>query len=385
MGSTKLLKYKLFLESTKSNMWSIIPESVKDLQKMFSDKGKKLYVVGGAVRDFLKGDKPKDFDLCTDALPDEVLDIIGNDYKTNLQGKSFGVVVVYTDDQPMGMEIATFRSDTYDGKSRNPKVEYTTIEKDVERRDLSINALFYDLNRKEIIDLVGGISDLESRIIRMVGDPEKRIEEDPLRIMRVCRFAYRYGYEIEEETSEDIKKVKASLQRITRERIWEEIKKSYGYKKNFKDYLDILNGLDLFEEIFPKLKLNSDIKESGYLSIYIANLLKENDPQMLDRKLVLELKIESEIVSKSCHLIRLLDLSPENAFLMYKDKVKCHVTDDMISEWVNINKLDKNLFDAFIIYKPTVSAEELMNSGLKGKELGEEIKRLEEEKFRNML
>jgi tRNA nucleotidyltransferase/poly(A) polymerase len=187
MGFGKILKYKLFLESVKSDMWNIIPESVKDLQKMFSKKGKKLYVVGGAVRDFLKGDKPKDFDLCTDALPDEVLEIIGTEYKTNLQGKSFGVVVVYTDDEPTGMEIATFRSDTYDGKSRNPKVEYTTIENDVLRRDLSINSLFYDLEKKEIIDLVGGISDLESKVIRMVGDPEKRIEEDPLRIMRAIR------------------------------------------------------------------------------------------------------------------------------------------------------------------------------------------------------
>ncbi len=175
------------------------------------------------------------------------------------------------------------------------------------------------------------------------------------------------------------------LNTLTRERIWEEIKKSYKQVKYFPDYFNFLFELDLMKYIFPNLDLNSDIKESGYLSIYIANLLKENDPQMLDRKLVLELKIESEIVSKSCHLNRLLDLSPENAFLMYKDKVKCHVTDDMISEWVNINKLDKNLFDAFILYKPTVSAEELMNSGLKGKELGEEIKRLEEEKFRNML
>ncbi len=381
MGFGKLLKYKLFLESLKSDMWSIIPESVKDLQKIFSEKGKKLYVVGGAVRDFLKGDKPKDFDLCTDALPDEVLKIIGAEYKTNLQGKSFGVVVVYTDDQPMGMEIATFRSDTYDGKSRNPKVEYTTIDKDVERRDLSINALFYDLDKREIIDLVGGISDLESKIIRMVGDPEKRIEEDPLRIMRVCRFAYRYGYNIDEETTEDIKKTKKSLQRIVRERIWEEIKKAYGYKKNFKNYLQIIKDLDLFEEIFPNLKLNLNIPESNYLPIYIASVLRDNDPQKLEKELVLDLKIESEVVSKACHLIRLINLSPENAFMMYKDKIKCHVTNEMIIEWVRINILNKNLFDAFIKYLPSVSAEELMKQGIKGKELGNEIKRLETEEF----
>ncbi len=105
----KIKKYKQFLESKSDNMWDIIPESVKDLQLLFKSKGKKLYVVGGAVRDFLTGDTPKDFDLATDALPDEVLEILGNKYKTNLQGKAFGVVVVFTNDQPMGMEIATFR------------------------------------------------------------------------------------------------------------------------------------------------------------------------------------------------------------------------------------------------------------------------------------
>lgn len=369
-------------ETVRSKME--IPKSIIDIHRLFNKSGHKLFLVGGCVRDFLKGDKPKDFDLCTDALPDEILEIIGKKYKTNLQGKSFGVIVVYTNDQPMGMEIATFRSDTYDGKSRNPKVEYTTIDKDVERRDLSINALFYDLEKKEIIDLVGGISDLESKIIRMVGDPEKRIEEDPLRILRCVRFAYRYGYQIEEETTEDIRKTKGSLRRIVRERIWEEIKKAYGYKKNFKDYLDIINDLDLFEEIFPGLKLNLDIQQSNNISVYIANLLKENDPQKLERRLVLDLKIESDVASKSCHLIRLLGLSIENSFSMYKDRVKCHVTDDMILEWVKINNLDKNLFNAFIKYKPSVSAEDLMSRGLKGKELGNEIKRLETEEFRKI-
>jgi tRNA nucleotidyltransferase/poly(A) polymerase len=105
-------KYKMFLESTKS-MLDIIPQSVKDLHKLFAANGKKLYLVGGSVRDFLTGDKPKDFDLATDALPDEVLEILGDKFRTNLQGRAFGVVVVFTKDQPEGMEIATFRSDRY--------------------------------------------------------------------------------------------------------------------------------------------------------------------------------------------------------------------------------------------------------------------------------
>jgi poly(A) polymerase len=186
-------KYKMFLESTKT-MLDIIPQSVKDLHKLFAANGKKLYLVGGSVRDFLTGDKPKDFDLATDALPDEVLEILGGKFRTNLQGKAFGVVVVFTKDQPEGMEIATFREDIYDdklGKTRNPDVKFTSIENDVLRRDLRINGLFFDLDKNEIVDLVGGVNDIKNGIIGMIGDPDLRIKEDPLRILRAIRMACR--------------------------------------------------------------------------------------------------------------------------------------------------------------------------------------------------
>jgi tRNA nucleotidyltransferase/poly(A) polymerase len=229
----KLKRYNQFLESIKQeDMWNVIPESVKELHKLFQSKGKKLYLVGGSVRDFLTGDKPKDFDLATDALPDQVLEILGSKYRTNLQGKAFGVVVVYTEDQPEGMEIATFRSDVYDdklGNTRNPDVKFTSIEEDVKRRDLSINGLFYDLDKHEIIDLVGGVEDLKNKTIRMIGEPDLRIQEDPLRILRVFRFSYRYGFKIDQETKDAIERNKESLKIISRERIWEEIKKSFSY------------------------------------------------------------------------------------------------------------------------------------------------------------
>ena len=226
----KLKRYTQFLES-KSDMWDIIPDSVKELHKLFQGKGKKLYLVGGSVRDFLTGDKPKDFDLATDALPDEVLEIVGKKFRTNLQGKAFGVVVVFTDEVPEGMEIATFRNDLYGelGETRNPDVEFTTIDSDVLRRDISINGLFYDLDKKEIIDLVGGINDIKNKIIRMIGNPDIRIKEDPLRIMRIMRFAYRYGFEIEQNTKNSIRKNKHLLKIISKERIWEEMKKSFLY------------------------------------------------------------------------------------------------------------------------------------------------------------
>lgn len=382
--------YKLFCESIKRDMWSIIPQSVKKLHELFKLNGKKLYVVGGAVRDFLSGDKPKDFDLATDALPDEVLSILGRKYRTNLQGKAFGVVVVYTEDEPTGMEIATFREDLYDGKlgkTRNPDVIFTTIDKDVLRRDLSINGLFYDLDKREITDLVGGISDLENKIVRMIGDPKLRIQEDPLRIMRVMRFAFRYGFQIDDDTKLAIKENKHLLKNISRERIWEEIKKSFSYSnmKSFKDYLQFFNEFDMWGEVFPGSKINTDIVECDEFTSYIANLFKFENTQTLERKMVLNYKIETEIASKVIFLIDLLKLSPENTFDLYKKKIRCHISNSQIIDWLDTCGTHDKMFIRFIDYVPSVSAEELMSKGFKGRELGEEIKRLEIEKFKKLL
>src|ERR1035437_4479020 len=205
-----ITKYTKFLESLQpKDMWDIIPKSVKELHMLFKAADKELVVIGGSVRDFLNGDKPKDFDLATNANPNEILSLIKqrNGWRTTEQGKSFGVIVVYTEDQPLGLEIATFREDSYGdllGKTRNPDVKFSTIEKDIERRDLTFNSLYYDLTERKIVDLVNGIEDVKNSIARMVGDPDMRIKEDPLRILRILRFSYRYGYTIDEKTKEAI-------------------------------------------------------------------------------------------------------------------------------------------------------------------------------------
>ncbi len=380
-------KYLEFFEkSSKNDMWDSIPNSVKEIHRIFKKNNRKLYLVGGSVRDFIKGDDPKDFDLCTDAVSDEIIEILNsNNYKTNEVGKDFGVVIVYTDDQPNGMEVATFREDEYDYKSRNPKIKFSTIEFDVLRRDLTINSLFYDLEKRKIIDMVNGLDDIKNGIIRMVGDPKERINQDPLRIMRIIRFSYRYGFDIDDDTFNSAKELGSSLSRITKERVWEEVKKSFKYSGDFKIYLDIISKLSIWEYIFPNVKINTDTKSCKYLPCYMANLFRENDLNGLERKMTLDFKIESDTSSKSCYLLKLMDLSPDNVFMLYKDKIRCHISDDMILDWVKLNKLDMNLFNSFIKYEPSISSEDLMNKGFKGKELGDEIKRLESELFNNLL
>ena len=384
----KIKRYKQFLElKNSSDMWNIIPDSVKELHNLFKKFDKKLYLVGGSVRDFLTGDKPKDFDLATDATPDEVLNILQDKYRTNLQGRAFGVVVVYTKDQPMGMEIATFRSDVYDGKlgqTRNPDVKFSTIDEDVLRRDLSINGLFYDLDKKEIIDLVGGVNDIENKTIRMIGEPELRIQEDPLRILRVARFAFRYEFDIHEDTKNAIIKNKKSLDIISKERIWEEIKKSFSYvkgDKNFINYLNLFTELDLWKEVFPDSNINTNIVNSNNLVVIIANLFKNESIVGLERKLVQNYKIEMDIANKVVFLISLYNFKNEDVFDFYRKKVQCAISDSTISEWIEVQNIDNNSLIKFVDYKPSISSKELMDKGFTGVKLGQEIKRLEAEKF----
>ena len=389
-----ITKYNKFLESIQpKDMWDIIPQSVKDLNELFKEHGKKLYLVGGSVRDFLTGDKPKDFDLATDALPDEVIDIVGKTYRTNLQGKAFGVVVVFTKEVPEGMEIATFREDV--SKGRNPEVKLgVTIEDDVKRRDLTYNSLFYDLDKREIVDLVGGKGDLEAGITRMVGDPIERFDEDSLRILRAFRFASRYEHPLHKDTEAAIAKRKqlenidletGEMKRISQERIWEEIKKAWKQAKDFNFYLNFFTKFDMWDQVFPGANINTDLIKSSDFVVVIANLFKNESLNRLEDKLVQGYKIESDTAKKVIFLLSFNTLTPETAFEMFKKKEQCFITDTTILEWIKVSSINDPVKIKFLEYKPSTSAEELMAKGITGRELGLEIKRLEVENFKKLL
>ncbi len=385
-------KYKMFLESTKS-MLDIIPQSVKDLHKLFAANGKKLYVVGGSVRDFLTGDKPKDFDLATDALPDEVLEILGGKFRTNLQGKAFGVVVVFTKDQPEGMEIATFREDV--SKGRNPEVKLgVTIEDDVKRRDITYNALFFDLDTNEIVDLTGGRKDLESGVTKMVGDPFERFDEDSLRILRAFRFASRYNHPLEEGTAKAIERRKqlenidpesGEMKRISQERVWEEMKKAWKQAKDYNNYLSFFTKFDMWDQVFPGVEINTKLISSKDLVVVFANLFLGNDTSKLETKLVQDFKIEGDVAKKIVFLLDFIKMKPEDVLDVFKKKVSSGISDSTILEWLSITGNETPMLIKFVHYRPTVSSQELMDQGFKGKELGLEIKRLEIEKFKQMI
>ncbi len=385
-------KFDAFLES-KNDLWDIIPKSIKEISILFKENGKELYLVGGAVRDFLNNENPKDFDLCTNATPDEILNIVGNKYKTTEQGKSFGVIVIYTNDQPMGIELATFREDIYDDKlgiTRNPEVKFSTIEKDVLRRDIPFNAMFYDLEKRKIIDLVGGIEDIKNKVTRFVGNPNDRIIEDPLRILRLLRFSCRYDFNIDNDTKKSIIDNKDNLSIISKERIYDEFKKSWSQSKNFNNYLRYITEFDMWEQVFPGSKINTNLIESKDFVVVMSNLFKNESTKGLENRLVQEYKIPNspesgKIATQMVFLINLLGLTIDEVPEMYKKKVQCSIKDTTILEWLDVNSINDPIKIKFVEFKPSVSSKELMDRGIIGRELGLEIKRLEIKNFKKLL
>jgi len=161
-----------------------LPSHVKEILGRLESNGHKAYVVGGSVRDLWLGTKPKDFDLVSDASPEQIEALFP---KTLDVGRSFGIMIVVCPEGPV--EIARFRTDGAYTDGRHPnEVTFTNPEEDARRRDFTINALFYELGTEKVIDYVGGVDDLRAQKIRTVGEARERFAEDSLRMLRAVRF-----------------------------------------------------------------------------------------------------------------------------------------------------------------------------------------------------
>ena len=371
----------------------ILPIDIVNISKAYEIAGKDIFVVGGSVRDFLQGKSPKDFDLVTNALPEESKEILKKFNVSDEQGKNFGVLRVYTKNEPHGYEIASYRKDISKGrdtKGNDQKVEmgnHISIEDDCMRRDLTINALFYDIIKEEIVDIVGGIDDIKNKVIRSVGNPKERFIEDRLRICRIFRFTSRIGGTISKETSEAIKSDNrlrgiSDKDNVSQERVWDEFVKSWNQSEDFEVYLNLLSEYKMWGEIFPHVKVNENFIKTKNFIIMMANIFIYN--HNIYEKMVQELKIDINTSRKIQFLIDLEGFEPNSIVKFFKEKIKSKVDDSTIEEWVSIRNLNKDLFTSFIKYRPSVNAESLMEMGFVGKQLGEEIKRLEILKFKEI-
>ena len=211
------------------------------------EEGHIAYLAGGCVRDMLRGEIPKDYDIATSALPQQITTIFS---KTREVGVHFGVVIVIKENQ--AFDVATFRNDGSYKDGRHPEeVTFSTPEEDTARRDFTINGIFFDPISQKYIDFVDGRSDIEKKVVRAIGDPDLRFQEDHLRLLRAVRFAARFNYEIEEKTWKSIKLNASGISKISKERVRDELTKILLNENRVLGF-DLLVNSGLMEHIIPE-------------------------------------------------------------------------------------------------------------------------------------
>lgn len=224
-------------------------EKAKGVVRRLADAGHRALFAGGCVRDMLMGRALKDFDIATSATPDQVEALFEN---THAFGKSFGVIQVLIGETPF--EVATFRTDLAYTDGRHPDaVAFSTPEEDAQRRDFTVNGLFYDPLADDVIDYVGGQEDLRRKIIRAIGEPAKRFGEDYLRMMRAARFASTLEFSIEEKTAAAIRELSPNILKISAERIGQELTRLLTESPKAGHGIRLLHDLRLMEHVLPEI------------------------------------------------------------------------------------------------------------------------------------
>lgn len=252
--------------------------------------GFEAYLVGGCVRDLLLGREPKDFDVVTDAHPDQVRDVFRN---CRLIGRRFRLAHVHFG--PEIIEVATFRalSDQDDQRSdrvlKNGRIlrdnVYGSIEEDAFRRDFSVNALYYNIADFSVVDYVGGMEDHQAGLLRLIGDPEKRYLEDPVRMLRAVRFAVKLGFLIHPESAAPISRLAPQLQEIPAARLFDEVMKlmlSGSAVQTFEQ----LRHYGLFAALFPDTERCLATEPAGFPLTFLAKSLEQTDRRIAEGKTV---------------------------------------------------------------------------------------------------
>lgn len=240
-----------------------LSDGAKKAIELLKSSGNEAYIVGGSVRDMIMGLKANDYDITTSATPDEMKKAFQG-FTVIETGIKHGTVTFLYEKEPI--EVTTYRIDGDYKDSRHPEsVEFTkNLHNDLSRRDFTMNALVYNED-DGIIDIFGGQNDIENKIIRAIGDPKKRFQEDALRILRGVRFASQLGFEIEKKTKEAMIECAPLLHNISKERINVEISK-FLMGKNVKKTL--LENYDIIGEIIPEIKAMHAFDQNSKYHIY---------------------------------------------------------------------------------------------------------------------
>ncbi|WP_428087393.1 polynucleotide adenylyltransferase PcnB [Candidatus Thioglobus sp.] len=268
----KSTKLKAIRKSVSFNQKLIDRDALKVVQTI-AKAGFEVYLVGGCVRDLLLGLKPKDFDIATNAKPEQVNKLFK---RSRLIGRRFRLVHVMFSARKY-LEVATFRSGQVKTAKSGVIVRdncYGKIEEDVVRRDFRINALYYDVNTKEVIDYIGGLEDIDSGQIHVIGDPMVRFEQDPVRMIRAVRFQTKLDFELSDEIKTAMHQQAPLLANISPARLYEECIKLFHNEYGFEVY-QRLEKYDLLKHLFKQTHKNAFIKIALNNT---SNRIKRNKP-----------------------------------------------------------------------------------------------------------
>jgi len=219
--------------------------------------GYQAFLVGGCVRDLLLGREPADYDVTTDATPDQVIGLFPENVAV---GAQFGVVLIPQEE--LKVEVATFRSDIGYSDGRHPdRVSFSkTAEEDVQRRDFTINGLLMRHDTGEVLDYVGGQADLRAKVIRAIGDPDRRFTEDKLRMLRAVRFAARFGFEIESDTLRAIRRHVEEIRQVSPERLRDELTKMLT-EGTARRAIELLDETGLLQQVLPEIAAMKGVEQ----------------------------------------------------------------------------------------------------------------------------
>jgi len=272
-------KIHSFFKSKRINH-ELISDAALDTVKMLKKNNYDAFIVGGAIRDILMGFKPKDFDIATNATPEQVRSIFK---KSRIIGRRFRLVhVIYGREI---IEVSTFRAKPRQKIQMSNGVlkdnEYGTIKEDAERRDFTINALYYDVGDKNIIDFYGGLRDIQDNQLRLIGKPKLRYKEDPIRILRAIRFSSKLKMEIHTKTLNEIRNSIGLLKCVPYSRLFDEVMKFF-LTGHSQESMVLFKKYNLSSTYFPSLENNNKIFNDFLLQALINTDLRVKDGKSIN-------------------------------------------------------------------------------------------------------
>lgn len=369
-----------------------LPDDVRMILNRFHENGYEAFIVGGCVRDSLLGDEPKDYDITTNALPTQVEQLF-SDLKVVETGIRHGTVTVIINKEPY--EITTYRTDVRYSDHRHPdEVRYAlTLGEDLSRRDFTVNAMAYD-EENGLIDSFNGVNDLNEGIIRCVGDPDTRFNEDALRILRCIRFASRYGFRIEENTESALFRNRELLRYVSVERIATEFNEIITSNKA-NEYLSRYRII--FETVMPQLEdldfsLVGKVKRRLYMRISALFVLDDSLSAVgMLRHMHYSNKIIDEVSTLLDHVDSPLETDYDIRRMFFEIGIKA--TNDLLSlkkargddlDYGMIRKRIRELRKSFIARdQMNINGDDLMILGYRGREIGQILDDLYEQILRD--